>query len=365
MGEVKTSTDMAFPTQHPPNMRARTPRLLPQVETGDEYAAIYRDADVWLPAMRVICQRHGLDAGQLEFAPAGTHVVFKTERNVPPFPADFYIKLFALPWREDFIPERLVLDKLSTNFDIPIPRLVAEGEIEDWPYLIMTAVEGVPLCEVWGELDSANREHIATCCGELMATLHATPTEGLDAIAIDWPTFVEERIQTRLENLHEAEAASERALDKRWIRDLHAFLEDLPVLFEPAFKPVLLSADITDEHLLVTQRGDRWALTGFIDMGDAMLGHPLYEFVAPGCLIARGNPHLLRTMLRAYGYSEAQLTPPLTRQLMAYTLVHRYVKIRDLLNILDLQYLVNPLDIVHPLAELERVLWSFDPEACK
>ncbi len=335
-------------------------RLLPQVKTGDEYVPLYRDADVWLPAMRVICQRHGLDANQLEFAPPGTHVVFKTKRNATTPPVSLYIKLFAFPWREDFIPERLVLDKLSTNFEIPTPRLVAEGEIEGWPYLIMTTVEGVPLCEVWDELDSANREHIASCCGELMGALHTTPIEGLDAIEVDWPAFIQERTQARLENLPEGDA--DRALNAQWCQDLRVFLENPPGLFTPGFKPVLLSADITDEHLLVTQGGGRWTLTGFIDMGDAMLGHPLYEFVAPGCLIARGGSHLLRIMLQAYGYSDAQLTSQLSRQLMAYTLIHRYVKIRDLLDILNLQYLVNaaPPDIVHPLAELERVLWSFD-----
>jgi len=281
----------------------------------------------------------------------------------PTYPSGLYIKLFARPWREDFVPERLVLGRLSEGFDIPTPHLVAEGKIEDWPYLIMTAVDGVPLCKVWDVIDRPNREYITAHCGELMATLHAVPTKGLEAIATDWPAFVEARIQARLEDLarmaRATEADSERALDARWIRDLHVFLRSLPPLFDPGFEAVLLSADITDEHFLVTQREDRWALTGFIDMGDAMLGHPLYEFIAPGCLIARGHNHLLRTMLRAYGYTDAQLTPLLTRQLMAYTLVHRYVNLRDLVDLLGLQYLMHT-DCVHPLAELERALWSFE-----
>jgi hygromycin-B 7''-O-kinase len=347
------STKAALSTQDLPA------RLLPEVKTGDDYVPIYRDVNVWLPAMRVICQRHGLDADQLEFAPAGTHVVFKIKTDAIACPTGLYIKLFARPWREDFVPEQLVLSRLSRGFDLPTPRLMAEGEIEGWPYLIMTAVKGVPLCEVWETLDSVNRAHIAARCGELMAALHAIPTEGLEAIATDWPAFVKERIQARLADLSEADTGAEHGLNAQWVQDLRVFLNDLPPLFEPGFTPVLLSADITDEHLLVTQRGDRWALTGFIDMGDAMLGHPLYEFVAPGCLIARGDARLLRTMLRAYGYADAQLNARLSLQLMAYTLVHRYVKILDLLDILGLQHLARA-GLNHPLAELARTLWSFD-----
>ena len=31
------------------------------IKSVDDYRPIYRKADTWLPAMRVICQRHGVD----------------------------------------------------------------------------------------------------------------------------------------------------------------------------------------------------------------------------------------------------------------------------------------------------------------
>jgi len=313
--------------------------LLPEIKTVDDYRLVYRDADVWLPAMHTICRRHRLDAASLEFAPPGTHVVFRVD--------SLYLKLFAPPWRRDFGSERLALSRLSEGPDLPIPRLVAEGEIEGWPYVIMTAVEGVPLCDVWDGLDALAREHIAACCGKLMAAIHAVSTAGLESMAVDWPAFVVERIQERLDSLPKC------GLDEQWIQDIHAFLQgdDLPPLFEPGFRPVLLSADVTDEHILVTQQEGQWELTGFIDFGDAMLGHPLYEFVAPGCCITHGSPHLLRAMLLAYGYVEDQFDETLSRQLMAYTLVHRYVEI---------PYLLNMWKGWRPssLEELDRELWS-------
>jgi len=313
--------------------------LLPDIKTREDYRLVYRDADVWLPAMRVICQRHGLDASRLEFAPPGTHVVFK----VGP---DRYIKLFAPPWRDDFTPERLVLCTLSEQPGLPIPRLVTEGEIEGWLYIIVTAVEGVPLNEVWGSMAMSDREHIAARCGELMAWLHAMPTEGLEAIAVDWPVFVEQQIQDCIDQIAQA------GLCEQWTSETSEFFAELPPLFEPGFQPVLLSADITDEHILVSQCEGRWDMTGFIDFGDAMLGHPHYEFVAPGCCITSSSPELQRAMLLAYGYSEDQLDATLAKQLMAYTLIHRFVNIPDLLRMFDSRQPKN-------LEELNKELWSF------
>ena len=273
--------------------------------------------------MRVICQRHDLDMTQLEFAPPGTHVVFRVKPSL-------YIKLFAPPWREDFATERFVLEKLShqTDLPIPIPFLVAEGEIENWPYIVITAVEGVPLCEVWESMNMPDKEYIAIRCGEFMASLHLTDTDGLEEIAVDWPAFVEKQIQSCIDKLRRTD------ISKQWIDSVTEFMENLPPLFEPDFQPVLLNADVTDEHVLVSKHGNRWEMTGFIDFGDAMLGHPYYEFAAPFCSVTRGSKELRRAMLLSYGFTDDQLNETLSRQLMAYTLIHRFITVQDLIEIL-------------------------------
>lgn len=314
--------------------------LLPKIDTLDSYRHIYRNAEVWLPAMRAICQRHGLDASRLEFAPPGTHVVFKIE--------GLYLKLFAPLWPDDFARERLVLDRLSEGRDLPVPtpRLVAEGETEGWPYLVMTAVEGVPLCQVWDGMGATDQERVAVRCGELMAALHSVPTDGLEAITVDWPTFVDEQKQECLDTIVRA------GLDKRWAREVHGFFSGLPPLFELGFEPVLLSADITDEHILVGRQKEHCEVTGYIDFGDAMVGHSHYEFAAPGCFLTRSSPRLQRAMLLAYGYSEAELNGELAMRLMAYTLLHRFINVPELLELFGDR---RPTS----LEELCRLLWMF------
>ena len=86
-----------------------------------------------------------------------------------------------------------------------------------------------------------------------------------------------------------------------------------------------------------------------------MLGHPLYEFAAPGCSITRGEPELQQAMLRAYGFSEAELDERLARQLMAYTLIHRYITIADLLEMLPTAELLG-------FEGLWRAMWTFAGE---
>jgi len=83
-----------------------------------------------------------------------------------------------------------------------------------------------------------------------------------------------------------------------------------------------------------------------------MLGHPHYEFGAPGCCITRGSPRLQRAMLLAYGYSGHQLDGTLARQLMAYTLLHRFINVPDLLALFGSQ---RPASF----EELGEALWSF------
>jgi hygromycin-B 7''-O-kinase len=179
-----------------------------------------------------------------------------------------------------------------------------------------------------------------------MSTLHSAQTEGLEAIAIDWLAFAEDQIKECIDQLSRANLGGE------WTRSVMEFLEDLPPLLEPDFHPVLLSADITDEHILVSRCKDRWGMTGFIDFGDSMLGHPYYDFSAPGCCITRSSPELQRAMLLAYGYSMDQLDEVLSKKLMAYILIHRFINIPDLLSLFDSNQPRN-------LEELRKELWAF------
>ncbi|MFN2155769.1 MAG: phosphotransferase family protein [Anaerolineae bacterium] len=313
--------------------------LLPAIPDLAAYRRVYRDEATWLPAVRAICAQQGLDAAQLAFAPPGSHVVFRVG-------GELYIKLFAPFWGSDHVSERAVLGALDGQTRLPIPRLVAEGQIEGWPYIIITAVRGTPLCEVWDRLSESEQVQVCYQCGAFMAALHAVPTEGLGAIAVDWDAFVEARVSGCMAQV------ADSGLGQEWHAAIAALLEQALPSSETRFQPVLLSADVTDEHVMVEQHGGEWRFAGYIDFGDAMLGHSLYEFAAPACSITRGMPELTRAMLLGYGFAEPELAPKLVDQLMAYTLLHRFITLPDLLA------LFQP-DVPSSLGELQQRLWPF------
>jgi hygromycin-B 7''-O-kinase len=313
--------------------------LLPAIPDLDAYRRVYRDEDTWLPAMRAICAQQGLDPGTLAFAPPGSHVVFRVGDAL-------YIKLFAPFWRSDYVSERAVLGTLDGHATLPVPRLVAEGQIEGWPYVIITAVRGTPLCEVWHRLSESERMRVCYECGTFMAALHAVPTEGLEAIAVDWDAFVQARAKACLEQ------AASSGLEQGWLDAVRSLLEHALPPPGTSFQPVLLSADVTDEHVMIEQYDGRWALAGYIDFGDAMVGDRLYEFAAPACSITRGVPVLTRRMLLGYGFSESELVPDLAERLMAHTLLHRFITLPDLLALFE-------PDVPTTLWELQQRLWPF------
>jgi hygromycin-B 7''-O-kinase len=91
---------------------------------------------------------------------------------------------------------------------------------------------------------------------------------------------------------------------------------------------VLLNADITDEHVLVINRAGKWQFSGVIDFGDAMMGHPHYEFVAPLMCLTIGEPSLSRVLVESYGL---EFSPALADRLTTYCLLHQYGRLADIL----------------------------------
>jgi hygromycin-B 7''-O-kinase len=311
---------------------------MPNPATLDEYRGIYHRDDLWRPAVEHICRRHGLPGGPHLRGPDGTHILyFAGESRV--------VKMFVPLFGDDFTAERLVCERLEGRLGVATPALVGEGEVDGWRYLVMTRVPGRPVGEVWAEMSREDRLGVAACMGDMISALRSVPVEGLDPIEVDWSAFLSEQARTA--------AVRQRGSGLSWdpAEQIREYLECSRGVLSEAFGPVLVLADITDEHVMVSETGGGWQMVGYVDFGDAMVGHPDYELVAPGLDIARGDPDILRTLLVASGCSERTLDDTLRRRLMSYTLLHRYVKLEYALGA------IPEAGGARDIEELARVLW--------
>jgi hygromycin-B 7''-O-kinase len=279
--------------------------ILPRTTSEDAYRQLFKDDAVWLPAARELCSRHALDPADLERPTLGSNVVFRAAGHV--------LKLFPPFWGNDDLVERATLPRLS---GLPSPDIVAEGELEGWTYIVMTTVEGTPALEVWKDIPHHQKLELTRDLGRLMRVLHDHPP--IPELEIDWNAFLQERINRRPKH-HRAEDPW-----KTWIA------ERLDEYSEPPFSPVLLNADITEDHLLLSQVDGTWSITGFIDFADAMMGHPFYDFAAPFCSYTFGHPDLTSALLDGYGLSPSDID---RERLTTYCLLHRFGRLSDFLKV--------------------------------
>src|SRR5690606_36384951 len=103
--------------------------LLPKIHDRAEYLGMFRRDELWQPALRVIAERHQLAIDALQRSAEGSHLVYLGEGVV--------VKLYAPPWPNDFAAERRMLEHVDGRLPCTTPRIIAVGELEAWPYLVM------------------------------------------------------------------------------------------------------------------------------------------------------------------------------------------------------------------------------------
>lgn len=292
--------------------------ILPVIRDFDDYREVHSQAGIWAPALQVICERHRLPAAEFEHAAVGSHVIFLC-------PGKVAIKLYAPVFPEDYGTERLVLPLADRHINLDTPAILGEGELEGWPYYILSWVGGIPLEDIWPELGRETKDSLATEIGELIAAWHRIPIDGLEPLQIDWDGFIEDQISDFVMTGQEKGASDEwLAILQMYIRDRASLLADDPV--------VLLNADFTGEHLIVSERNGALHLTGLLDFADSMVGAATYDFVAPGIDVMVGDCRAQQAMLKGYGQG-TEPSVAMRHRLMLWTLLHRFADVSQLLSL--------------------------------
>jgi hygromycin-B 7''-O-kinase len=258
----------------------------------------------WREAMVEIARRHHLPTADLLPYPTGSDVVFGGE--------GFVVKLTEPRWAEEFPAERFFLEHLAGKLTIAVPEVLAEGELEGWPYLVMSRLGDRAVGEVWPELDREERLRLAVRIGEMTAELHAVPPPPARE---EWDAFLVER-REQVVTHHRARGVSEA-----WLERIEPFLDETA---RPPRDPVLLHTELLGAHLLVAPGSEGWHPSGLIDFADAKVGHPDYEFPALVEFLFAAERGCLRRCLEGYGWREEELDREGGRRLAAWGLLHEF-----------------------------------------
>ena len=106
-----------------------------------------------LPVARDIARSHGLPHADAQLFAAGTNLVVALDDRL-------VLKVFPPPMRHQFVSERLTLSLLFGRLELPIPEIVAEGERDQWSYLVITRLQGVLGAEAWPVLSEDDKVRV-------------------------------------------------------------------------------------------------------------------------------------------------------------------------------------------------------------
>jgi len=311
---------------------------LPSVKNIEAFDAWRAEPSQCLPAALDIARGHGLPCGDPHLFATGTNLVVALDDAL-------VLKVFPPLLRHQFVSERASLSQLRGRVSVPIPQIVLEGERDQWPYLVITRLNGIVGTQAWPVLPEDQKERILGRIGETIAEVQRVPVGELSRLAPRWDEF----IPSQIAGCH---ARHERlGLPRKYLDGLDAYLRDAAGLIPLQAPPVILTGEYGPENFLLSREDGDWRLSGLIDFGDAFTGWGEYDLLGPSVFLTAGMPRRVRSLLRGFGYSRADMTPVLARRLMTLALLHRFSDLNRQICIEGWQQQAGDL------FELERLLW--------
>jgi hygromycin-B 7''-O-kinase len=280
---------------------------LPSVSDYESYRAWRADASQWLPVALDIARTHGLACTEPHVFTTGTNLVVALDTRL-------ILKIFPPMLRSQFVSERGSLSELRGRLSLPIPEIVAEGERDGWPYLVITRLSGIVGSEVWPSLPEEQKERVLGKIGAVIAEVQRVPPGVLCEIEPRWDAFMRRQMagcRARHERL---------GLKQKFLDGLDDLLREAAIPLDPP--PVILTGEYIPENFLLTEDRGQWRVAGLFDFGDVKTGWREYDLLGPSAFMASGRPRRVRRLFEGFGYSQADVNSALKRRLMALMLLH-------------------------------------------
>jgi hygromycin-B 7''-O-kinase len=283
---------------------------LPPLTDFEAFRTWRADTSRWLPVACDIARAHRLPDAISQVFATGTNIVVALDERL-------ILKLFPPMLRAQFVSERASLAQLRGQLSVPIPDIVAEGERDGWPYLVITRLAGVLGSEAWPALPEAEKERVLHEIGATIAQVQRVPPGPLLGVEPRWDAFLRGQIagcRARHERL---------GLDRKFLDGLDDLLREAADLIAMDAPPVILTGEYIPENFLLANDGGAWRVAGLIDFGDVMTGWGEYDLLGPSAFMAAGRPGRVKSLFEGFGYSRTEVDFTLKRRLMALMLLHR------------------------------------------
>jgi hygromycin-B 7''-O-kinase len=306
----------------------------------DELEAFRTNPPLWLPAALDIARGHSLGCADVHVFPNGSNLVVALG-------GERILKIYPPMLRHQFVAERASLKRLCRKLRVPTPEIELEGERDGWPYLVMTRMQGVSGEDAWPALPEDQKERVLRQIGELIAEVQGISPGELLELPPRWEEFLPKQIQG-------CRARHERlGLPQRYLEGLDAYLREAEAMMKLQVSPVILTGEYIPENFLLGEDSGGWSLTGLIDFGDVMTGWGEYDLLGPSTFMAGGRPGRVRSLLRGFGYADAQIDNELRRRLMILLLLHRFSDPAR-------QVRIDGWQEAETLPALERLIWPIE-----
>ena len=264
------------------------------------FDTLHDDPTAWREVMESLALEHGSDTAAVRQETEGTVLVARLG-------SERVLKLYPPFLRDHFEFERAMLERLHGRLSMPTPRLLASGERDGWPFIVMTQLAGEPLTATWPAMHEPQRLALLAALGKLAAEVHALPVGDAATLAPHWPDFIAQQ--------HARCAARQQrtGLPEHLLRLLPAFIEG-PLPEGPA---VLLTGEYSPMNLFTLDG----RLAAMFDFGDGLVGPREYDLLGPLCFLAAGDAVRCAAFMGGYG---ARLDEALRPKLLRLLLLHRY-----------------------------------------
>jgi hygromycin-B 7''-O-kinase len=299
------------------------------------------DPKLWLPIAIDIAKGLSLPREQVEVFSDGTNLVVGLSGAL-------VLKIYPPFLRHQHFSERTTLPLLKGRVSVAIPEVIAEGERDGWPYLVISRLHGELGTNVWSNLPEDQKEGVLRQIGQTIAEVQSAPLGDLVSLRPQWLNFLQEQI-TNCRSRHIG-----LGLPEKFLNELDDLISEALALIPIDKPPVILTGEYIPENFLLASRDGRWELAGSIDFGDVMTGWREYDLLGPSAFMTAGRLGRVRSLLQGFGYLNEDMSPALGRRLLALMFLHRASD--------PLKHICIPgWELrMRTLSELQQMLWPFD-----